>query len=265
MTDSNYQILKEIKECRQDVKALIEAAEVRISLKTEEVNHKFNKIERDYQQISERIESINRKGRKNNIIIFGLKRKSEIKKLLDINIKESDINNLYTLGKIEFVSYLVKSGIFKNVNKLKGTNIFIAHDMTIKERQEQKILRKHLFITKREKSNVCYIRKNQFHINNTVYDPEQLEQIQEHSLDPVDYSKPNSAPGTPISSEQELLIAPRKNVNREPIKRDRIQSSNSTPVNNKTNEVKTAGSRLVKESEKTDRMATLSVQSKAGL
>lgn len=113
-----------------------------------------------------------------------------------------DINNLYPLGKakdcpvkIEFVSYLKKAAIFNNIQKLKGSNISIANDLTPKQREENKILRKHLYLAKQNESNVCYIKKNKLHVNNLIYAPNELQNFEENEF--TYQIKPNSAPETP--------------------------------------------------------------------
>lgn len=82
---------------------------------------------------------------KNNIILFGLKKKNdeilvckELTRLLDIRLEESDINDFFPLGrtencpiKVELISYLKKRLIFKNTKKLKGTGVSITNDLTL--------------------------------------------------------------------------------------------------------------------------------------
>lgn len=112
-----------------------------------------------------------------------------------------DLNNFYPLGKtencpvkIEFLSYLKKASIFKNIQKLKGTKIAIANDLTPKQREENQILRKHLYLAKQNEDNICFIRKTRLHVNNRVYTPEELENCVE--IEDTYQVKPNSAPET---------------------------------------------------------------------
>lgn len=130
---------------------------------------------------------------------------AEIKKLLDIDVSEADINNFYSLGnkencplKLEFVSHLKKVSILRNAKKLKGTNISIANDMTTKQREENKILRKHLFIAKQNNNNTCYIKKNQLYINNKIYTAHELKQL-EDTDDKISQLQPKSTPETPTN------------------------------------------------------------------
>lgn len=208
---TNKLILEEIKKSRQELKATIEATEVKVLLKIEEINRRLNKVEQQNIEIEEKLEQLDRLGRKNNIIIFGLQQPQqitaqsicqEIKRLIDVNISLSDLNNFYPLGKeeycplkVEFISYIKKASILKNSNKLKGTNIYIANDLTQKQRNENKILRKHLYLAKQEGKSSCYIKRNKLHVDNEIYTPQELENCEE--AETTHLEKPNSAPETP--------------------------------------------------------------------
>lgn len=122
---------------------------------------------------------LDRKSRKNHIIIFGLKNPTkehlkkivEINNLRNINLTVEDINNTYPLGrsdkfpiKVELISHLNKKLFLENCRKLRGTNVFITHDLTEIQREENKILRKHL--GKATVSNSAYIKGNKLVVNN---------------------------------------------------------------------------------------------------
>ena len=114
----------------------------------------------------------------------------------------SDLNNFDPLGKedncpfkVEFISYIKKATILKNSNKLKGTNIYITNDLAQKQREENKILRKHLYLAKQEGNNNCYIKRNKLHVNNEIYTPQDLENCEE--AETTHLEKSSSAPETP--------------------------------------------------------------------
>lgn len=153
MSVTNEVILEELKKNRQELRSLIEAVEVRITLKIEDLNRRINTLEFKNAENTDRIERLERKSRENNIIIFGLESKPEnistdfikceIKKLVDVNITEGDLNNFYPLGKaknppikIEFTSFLKKTEVLKNAKNLKGTRVSMVRDLTFKQRQE---------------------------------------------------------------------------------------------------------------------------------
>lgn len=208
---TNETILNEIRKLKQDINLRIQALEVNITLKIEEVNRRLSRIEKEKVEIGEKVEKIERKLKENNIVIFGLHLEQELscdvichelKKLVDVTVNESDLNNFYRLGnnkncpiKVEFVSYLKKSLILKNKNKLRGTNISIVNDQTIKQREENKILRRHLHLNKQNTTN-CYIKGNKLYIDDQAFTLNELEAI-EHP-DPEVNQTSSSAPSTPI-------------------------------------------------------------------
>lgn len=211
MSVTNETILEEIKKNRKELKALIEALEVRVSLKFEDLSRRISYIEQENVILKDSIEKLERKTRENNIVIFGLKTKpeeitidyikKEIKNLVDVNIGESDINNFYPLAKtenppikVEFSTYLKKIAIFKNSKNLRKSNISIVQDQTPKQRHHNRILRKHLNLARGNNEENCFIRKNKLHVNGRTYTPEELEETEDLILE-----KPQSAPSTPTT------------------------------------------------------------------
>lgn len=147
------------------MKAIIQAVEVKLSLKIEQVAHRLLGVEKENEVLRNKIESLERNQRKNNIIVFGIERSENyinadyiialIKDLLNIELVESDISDVYPLGKsrnspikIEFTSYLRKLAILKNAKKLKDSRLSISQDFTERQRRENKILRKHMIKAK---------------------------------------------------------------------------------------------------------------------
>lgn len=210
---TNKQILEEVLRCNKELKATIEAVEVRISLQVEEIKHKVEKVERENQELKSKIEYLERAGKKNSIVIFGLERREDeiigveeaidiLKNLLDINLVASDLNNVYYLGKteksplkIEFTSFFKKSMILKSASKLKGTQIYIANDLTIEQREEGKILRKHLYLARQNEEKNCFIKNNKLFVDNQIYTAAELKASQVIFED----TRANSDPGTPIN------------------------------------------------------------------
>ncbi|KAL3287341.1 hypothetical protein HHI36_001815, partial [Cryptolaemus montrouzieri] len=106
----------------------------------------------------------------------------EIERLLDVKIAQSDICDVYTLGrsdnspvKIELLSYLKKKNILSNTRKLKDTSIVIAHDLTLQQRDEQKSLRVHMKRIKQSSKSKCFIKGKRLHVDNTSYCLSELE------------------------------------------------------------------------------------------
>lgn len=135
-----------------------------------------------------------RKLRKNNIVVFGLDNvnKSDLaeytleklNKALDLNFKINDVNNVYKIGRsekppvvVEFISYLKKIEIFKDIEKLrtlKGKGISVSNDLCKADRENQKILRKHLKIARSQNQQVR-LKGNKLEIEGVLYTVEDLE------------------------------------------------------------------------------------------
>lgn len=189
------QIYDEIIKNRGEIKNKIESSEKKLLLIVEEFTKKLKEVETENLLLKEQIENISRENKKNNIIIFGLTQKNtdvtgkyicqKLKDLLAVDLNESDLNDFYSLGKninspikVELISYLKKKTILENCHKLKGTNITITHDQTLKERADNKVLRKHLYEAKQNKGNTCFIKKNKLHINETSYTVDDLRELE---------------------------------------------------------------------------------------
>lgn len=85
---------------------------------------------------------------------------NELKNLFGVEVSKIELNNFYALGKstsspilVEFVSFLKKQEILVNARNLKGTKISVANDLTIKQRQDYNILKRHLHLAKRHRRN----------------------------------------------------------------------------------------------------------------
>lgn len=211
---TNNEILNEIIKSRNELKNLIEATETRLLLKIEEEKQKINKLTQENESLKLKVEHLERESKKKNLIVFGLNKPSEeitpefiineIKQLVDVEINQSEISDLYTIGrgqnrpvKIELTNNFRKSLILKNCFKLKGTHIKIANDLTLKQRQEGQILRKHLNLARLDGNNRnCFIRRNKLIVDDISYSPEELEKNE--TEEDAAHSKPNSAPSTPI-------------------------------------------------------------------
>lgn len=116
-------------------------------------------IANELQVVRKRCIQLERRLRRNNIVIFGLNLKSDdlLQETLDtLNVHlrtdfiSADINNVKKIGKkqnppiiLEFVSFLKKSTVFKNVKNLKGTGIAISNDLCAEDREANKVFVKY--------------------------------------------------------------------------------------------------------------------------
>ena len=190
-------------------------------------------LQNNYNKLESKIITLERKIRKNNIVIFGLGLESneslvvntinKLNSLLETAFTEADINNIYKIGNkdttiVEFLSFLKKKQVFKNIRKLKNTNIYVADGLCKEDQIERKTLNQNLREAKSKQLN-AYINKNTLYVNNERYTAKQLastltetnnlaeennnsleEEIDEILIEP----KSNSAPSTPARNTFEL-------------------------------------------------------------
>ncbi|CAG9763442.1 unnamed protein product [Ceutorhynchus assimilis] len=165
-----------------------------IHLSETNVTKLLKATEKKVQKLEEKNVQLERKVRRNNIILYGLKKQNgdrnlvkdsitKINELLSTNFKVSDINNIYRLGKapvlIEFLSFLKKSEIFNNPDKLRGlkdTGCAISNDLCEEDRRELNILRKYLKRAKEENKS-ARIKGLKLEIENKTYTAKELEQL----------------------------------------------------------------------------------------
>lgn len=224
------------------------------------INQEIKNLERKLEEIDDRIAFIERGRRKNNIVIFGLKTDqenllkttlSQLNRIFGSHLQEKDINNLYIIGKkdtvvVEFISYLQKEKIFRQLFKLKGTGISISNDLRPEDRKLNKILVKHLKEA-RAKNQKAYIKNFKLYVNGTPYTIEQLENPSDVNIcmehEPTIPPKNNSAPATPtirqlyLEEAEEVFTENKATPNEETIERKPIHQSQppTTPKNTQSN------------------------------
>lgn len=213
-------LYEEIIKSKNEVKSSISATEARLLLEIHSLKTRVDQLERENSTLEQKFEYADRVNRKNNIILFGFDKLrdnatpklicEELNHLLEVEISESDISDCYKLGKtkkspikVELISNLKKKVIFSKVKKLKGTNQSIANDLTLKQRNESKILRTNLIQARANTSCKSFIRGNRLVIGTKQYTVEDLVSIQPER-------KPHSAPSTPSTSSCPTKV--RKNL-----------------------------------------------------
>lgn len=180
-------------------------ADLKNELKTQisEIKNEFNSIiyqdqekiatlESRNKELQEAIIQLQRRTRKNNIVVFGIKEDQQniveqvtttLNNTLEIEILISDISDAYKIGKnntedkpiiVELISYQKKLHILKNAYKLKGKNISIANDLCWEDRENKKILIKHLKEA-RNKGVQAYIKGHKLIIADEPYTADDLE------------------------------------------------------------------------------------------
>lgn len=211
------QIIDEIQRTRSDLKNAIDASEARIQLKIEESYERIRKLEAENSFLKEKVERLERQQISNNIIIFGLNKernevsfdllRDELKSLLQIEISIDQIKNISCLGfqkncpvKVEFLSSLTKKYLLANCKKLKGTGISIAHDLTVQQRKELVVLKRHLQTHRQNKCN-SFIKGNKLVVDGVQYTVDQLLQIEQEK----EYSKRGKTSSVPSTPTQPLI------------------------------------------------------------
>lgn len=209
----------ENEKCKNEIKEHIEHENIKLLGSLKEQKEKISELENKYESLWKRTLDLERRSRKNNVIVFGLELNAQVNitslvldKLnnsLEINITERDLSDIFPLNnnsnppiKLEFVSHRTKDLIFKNVSKLKGTNIAIRHDMCYEDRLDNKVLVKHLKAA-REKQFTAKIKGNKLIINGDPYSAIQLKEAEEEEeLDA------NAVRQNPKKREREANSAP---------------------------------------------------------
>lgn len=210
---TNNQQLDEIKKLlnsqNSELKIKIDKLEKSFIGEITKLNQKVDSLQHENKQLISRIEFLERKHRKNNILIFGLHSDltgdelcewivSRLRDLLQVEVSVCSINNLYFLkgGKnplvIEFATFLTKLKILKSCFKLKGKSIYISNDYSKQEREINKILVPHLRDA-RKKNLKASIRGGKLYVGDDVYTHDQLGELPK-----VD--------SLPISSNEEVFV-----------------------------------------------------------
>nr|CAI5829370.1 unnamed protein product [Callosobruchus analis] len=197
---------KQTAEIKEEIRKEIEE----ISLKfKKEIDAKVSEFELKYTELKQKYEQLETELRKNNIIIFGLETAEretlrdvvidKVNSLLQLTLTSKDINDIYTIGKqstkkpivVKLTSYLMKQDILKKCRLLKGTGIAISVELTLEERQEQKILRQHLKRARSMKLN-AFIKNKKLIINGEEYTAQQLSREEEDTDSEEEEEKENS-------------------------------------------------------------------------
>lgn len=244
-------IQTESKNTKEDLKEEIKTQNDNIIHLLQQQNIKINDLEIKYNQLEQKNLTLERRIRKNNVIIFGLKINKQVRlhefilekleELLQIKLAESDLNNVYQIKtdkgepiKVELSTYLKKELILSNTYKLKGTKIFIVHDLCYNDRIDNKILREHLKLAK-SKNYFAKIKGNKLVINDDIYSVEQLKRMQTGKTEETENeiplinqrSLPNSAPATPNPSlNLDYVFAEESNQ----IKRNEVDTEHTSPI-----------------------------------
>lgn len=171
------------------IKAELKSAITNVNTTVDDINDKIS-------ELTTKVEILERRSRRNNIVIFGLKidEKSELltetltklNTLLGCTLTDQDINHIYMLKNetekppiiLEFVSFIKKQRVSTQFSKLRGSGVSIANDASYEDRQKLKILRKHWKRAK-DQNLEARIRGLKLEIGDKLYSIEELEKIED--------------------------------------------------------------------------------------
>lgn len=183
------------------------------------INCKVAILENENTELKNKLLAIERKSKRNNFIIFGVKEDvadiltfviNIVRDTLNILISNNDINNIYRIGQkaaeksrpiiLELTTNLKKQEISRALPKLKNTGIRFANDLLPQDREQQKLLHKHLKEAK-DKNHNARIFKNKLIINGVTYTYQDLKNTDEgetenHVIEV--HSNPASSVNVPI-------------------------------------------------------------------
>lgn len=231
----------------KELKDSIEKVNTNLTSRVEEIR---TTLENKHGEIVEKIEYIEKRIKRNNVVIFGLETNNYytenlvqivlafFETKLNILVAPHEINNIYSVGRthkkpivVEFISYLRKIDILKSAHKLKGTNIFINHDLTKTEQKENTILRKQLKLARTEDTK-AYIKKNKLYYQGEVYTAKDFpEDSSEIITNETVEEKSSSAPATPVTAGRPIPEpGPKQTQQTTTLERKHLRS-NSNPRN----------------------------------
>ncbi|CAH1115487.1 unnamed protein product [Psylliodes chrysocephalus] len=187
-------IMEKLKEdIIEELKNAISASECRILQKIDLVNEKIKELEEENKTLKETVEHVHQTVKK--------------KFYLFLDVKESDISDLYLIGrgplKIELTTKFTKVNILRNCKKLKGTNITITSDLIKAQQERNKILAKRLKEIRKQTKDRCYIKGEKLYINIKAYTVEDisLEEKLEEEKRLSQKQKVINTPSPPIPEE----------------------------------------------------------------
>lgn len=183
-----------ISELFEALKLEIKKSEDNIAKKIDKQDNRIKKLSQENKRLKARIEQLEQKQKKNNVVIFGLglEEKETKQELLDkclttlnlklgITLKKQDISDVYTFGKagnkqivLEFISSLSKREVLFNAKKLKGTGISVVQDRTKQEQLKNKILVYHLKEA-RSRNKKARIHRGRLIVDEEEFSVEDLE------------------------------------------------------------------------------------------
>lgn len=191
------------------------------------IKEKLRKLDSKQDFTQDRLLKLERRSRQNNLVIHGLAAPRHelvaivlgfFNQTLELDFTEDNFKNIIFLGRtnsrpilVEFLNFQKKQLVFKNLLKLKGTNIFVAHDMCLEDRVTSKALIPYMKKIRQEDRR-AYIRGLKLVVDGVSYSLKQLEEgaldtNSEYNTDNEVLTEIKSGPATPtpVTREKQLL------------------------------------------------------------
>ncbi|CAG9825675.1 unnamed protein product [Phaedon cochleariae] len=192
-------LIRALDNISKDITTKISEHKEEVSKKFKEADEKIESLQNENKILKKQIESNERELKKNNVIIFGLQEEEEenlYEKVVDFiqnkiqiaDFNKSDLSCVYRFGRqdtyprpvlVKILALYRKSEILKNGYLLKNSNYSVSNDLSPIERQNQKILRKHLKKAK-EQNLEAYIRGNNLIVDTKSYNSSDLVELEKN-------------------------------------------------------------------------------------
>ncbi|CAG9821063.1 unnamed protein product [Phaedon cochleariae] len=183
-----------------------------VSSEIKELKQEVKDIREENIKLREDIVKLERRSKKFNIIVHGIKEDKEenilsvanniIKNKLGVELESTSIRDIFRIGQqnlprkirpisIELAQYSLKNEILKNSFKLGGTGYYITHDLTPCDLQKQKILLDYQKIA-RESGLRTKLKKGKLLVDGKEYSTEDIASDPLGILDPPSNVTPES-------------------------------------------------------------------------
>lgn len=191
-----YILLKQsLDELSSSITTQIQEFKEEVTRKFQDTNDKILNLERENKLLKKKIEYNEKEHKKSNVLIFGLTEKPNediyarviefFKGKLQIpNFNIQDLSCAHRFGKsneqkprpilVKLLAIHRKTEILRNGHLLKNSGYSISNDLTQKEREDKKILRKHL----KEAKNLnleATIKQNKLFVNDKTFTVDELK------------------------------------------------------------------------------------------
>lgn len=239
-TELTTTINEKTAEIRSEITEQINELKNETLLTLKKFEEDIKKLQTENKKLRQDIIYLERKARKNNLVIFGLNSEDDLlTSVLNIfnqigtKIEARDLNNVYRLKSrtntnpvvAEFISFQQKLSVLKNAYKLKGKSIYISKDQCKEDREKNKTLINYQKQA-RAKGESAYIRGEKIYIEDKPYTIQQLDSLLAEDEEDVgnNKEKTDKAPTTPN------YITLQGNLNKEPEREDYSSKKPEKPV-----------------------------------